>query len=200
MRAEGATAPEARAHACAGLLAVHSQPSHSLANERFAQFAAEGSHQALAEAFDLVAPELLRTASVLTRRAEEAAELVQDTFVAAIESRHRFEPGRSLVPWLVGILSNLHRYRSRAQARQIDPAQLTAPSEPEPSVLVDRKLVRETIERGIDLLPLTYREVVALHLRDGKRPEEIAQALERPAGRVRTQLWRGLRLLRDALP
>lgn len=194
------TRTDARALARAGLLEVRLQHSDSLASERFAQFAAEGSHKALAEAFDLVAPELLRTARLLTRRAEEAAELVQDTFVSAIESRHRFEPGRSLVPWLVGILYNLHRHRSRARSRQIDWARLTAQSESEPSVLVDRQLVRATIDRGIDLLPPTYREVVALHLRDGKRPEEIAQALERPAGRIRTQLWRGLRLLRDTLP
>ncbi|MGE3172346.1 MAG: sigma-70 family RNA polymerase sigma factor [Planctomycetota bacterium] len=180
------------------------QPSREfdahLAHVHFTRFAMDGSTEDLADALQMVAPELLRSAHALTRSAHDAADLVQDTFVAAIKSRRGFATSRPFVPWIVGIMQNLHRYRRRARARRLDPDRLMQADEHDPLVLVDHKLIHEQVVSAIAALPATYREVVALHLRDGLRPEEIAGVLDRRPGQVRTQLWRGLRQLRDRLP
>src|ERR1700752_4080069 len=62
-------------------------------------------------------PALRRYARALTRDAELADDLVQDTLVRALRSEHLFHGG-DLRSWLYTILTNLNRNRLRALARR----------------------------------------------------------------------------------
>jgi DNA-directed RNA polymerase specialized sigma24 family protein len=72
----------------------------------FARFRDAHDLDALAEVFDRTAPRLLDVARHLARGRGEAEDLVQATFLAALEHPERFDEGRELVPWLLGILAN----------------------------------------------------------------------------------------------
>jgi DNA-directed RNA polymerase specialized sigma24 family protein len=61
---------------------------------------------ALAEVFDAVSAELLRVARHVAGRGIDPEDLVQSTFLAAIERADTFDVERPLVPWLMGILIN----------------------------------------------------------------------------------------------
>jgi DNA-directed RNA polymerase specialized sigma24 family protein len=56
--------------------------------------------------YDRLAPELLRVALHLVRDAAEAEDVLQATFVSAIERAEKFDPQERVMPWLVGILGN----------------------------------------------------------------------------------------------
>ncbi len=58
-------------------------------------------------------PALRRYARALTRSAENADDLVQDTLVRALRSQHLFHGG-DMRSWLYTILTNLNRNRLRA--------------------------------------------------------------------------------------
>src|SRR5437899_12499952 len=62
-------------------------------------------------------PALRRYARALTRNAELADDLVQDTLVRALRSEHLFHGGE-LRSWLYTILTNLNRNRLRTLARR----------------------------------------------------------------------------------
>src|SRR5215831_20678080 len=62
-------------------------------------------------------PALRRYARALTRDAEVADDLVQDTLVRALRSEHLFHGG-DLRAWLYTILTNLNRNRLRSLARR----------------------------------------------------------------------------------
>src|SRR5690348_3535446 len=62
-------------------------------------------------------PALRRYARALTRDAETADELVQDTLVRALRSEHLFHGG-DIRSWLYTILTNLNRNRLRSLARR----------------------------------------------------------------------------------
>src|SRR5262247_4222339 len=62
-------------------------------------------------------PALRRYARALTRDAEIADDLVQDTLVRALRSEHLFHGG-DIRSWLYTILTNLNRNRLRALARR----------------------------------------------------------------------------------
>src|SRR4051812_35967690 len=62
-------------------------------------------------------PALRRYARALTRNAELADDLVQDTLVRALRSQHLFHGGE-LRSWLYTILTNLNRNRLRSLARR----------------------------------------------------------------------------------
>ena len=83
----------------------------------FARFASQGDVDALSEVFDRTAPALLRLSVQICGREAEAEDLLQATFLVAIEKARAFDPARSLTAWLVGILQKQGKsLRQRGQA------------------------------------------------------------------------------------
>src|SRR5919204_6621571 len=60
---------------------------------------------------------LYGTALRLTRRAQDAEDLVQDTYLKAFRSAHQFERGTNLKAWLFTILHNTYRNMRRHDFR-----------------------------------------------------------------------------------
>ncbi|HZN39587.1 MAG TPA: sigma factor, partial [Planctomycetota bacterium] len=75
----------------------------------FLHFCRTGSARSLGKVFDRTAPELLRVAIYLSGNRADADDLVQRTFLTAIESRASHDRARRAMPWLLGILANLAR-------------------------------------------------------------------------------------------
>src|SRR5690606_26639312 len=90
-------------------------PVNSLDRD-FACFVRTGEPAALGRVYDATASELLALATRLVGHPVEAEDLVQATFVAAIESANSFALGSRVMPWLVGILNN--RVRQFRQTRE----------------------------------------------------------------------------------
>src|SRR6202049_4852313 len=81
-----------------------------------------GGLSGFAKDLEATIPALRRYARALTRDAEIADDLVQDTLVRALRSQHLFHGG-DMRSWLYTILTNLNRNRLRSLARR--PALLT---------------------------------------------------------------------------
>lgn len=166
----------------------------------FERFRRQRDASSLARVFDRTAPALLRLAWHLSRDRHVAEDLVQQTFLSAIENADRWDRQRRLFPWLVGILTNRARLHQRAQRRAPDVERLTGhPAEQPPDAAAAREL-EAAVEQAITELGDTYRPVLHLHLFHGLNAKQIAAALGRPPGSVRTQLVRGLERLRRTLP
>lgn len=159
-----------------------------------------GDTRALAGVFDRTAPELWRVARYLSRSRNEADDLVQTTFLAAMQSAARWRPEQPLVPWLLGILANHVRMARRRQRREVPAAALVSRGPEDPVVAAEHEELRELLRRRIEELPETYRTVLVLQLEHGMTAAEVAHATGRPRATVRSQLHRGLELLRRALP
>src|ERR671932_1855903 len=59
-----------------------------------------------------------RTAMLITRNAAEAEEAAQDGFVKAWSALERFRLGQPFRPWLLAIVANEARNRSRSAVRR----------------------------------------------------------------------------------
>jgi len=166
----------------------------------FLRFCRDGDVQALGELFDRTAPALLRLALHLSRDPAAAEDLLQSTFLRAIEVRGEWDRDRPLLPWLCGILQNRARHDRWQKGRVPDPARMPAAVPIDPARAAERSEFDAAVDAAIAELPELYRPVLRLHLAYGHQPAEIAHALERPPGTVRSQLARGLDLLRKLLP
>jgi RNA polymerase sigma factor (sigma-70 family) len=169
----------------------------------FLRFREQGDVAALGALFDGLAVELFRLALFLAPNASDAEDLVQGTFLSAIESAHAYDESRPLRPWLTGILANLARRRRRDHNRDRPseiPDGLAATADVDTTGPAERAEIRECFAEAMRCLPQTYRQVLTLHLQEGMTARRIGEVLERPAGTVRSQVVRGLELLRKAMP
>ncbi|MFK7743389.1 MAG: sigma-70 family RNA polymerase sigma factor, partial [Planctomycetota bacterium] len=176
------------------------------ADRQFESFAKRGDITAFGKVYDATAAKLMKIAARLVRDAGEAEELVQQTFIAAIEAAESFEAGRRVEPWLAGILSNrIKRWRQTRRAVGGDEgvasdASRSAPDTDDPAQQAAAHELRATLHERIDALTEPYRSVAALHLLNGLDPADVAYALDRAPATVRSQLMRAKRQLRAALP
>ncbi len=157
--------------------------------------------------------QLYKTAVRLARSAEDAEDLVQETYLKAYRHYSSFRPGTNLKAWLFKILKNtfINEYRRRKQVPpQVDFADLeetfesvlvtadrATPRTPEDE-LVDGALDSE-VRRALTGLPHNYKVVVLLADIEGCAYKEIADILAIPVGTVMSRLYRGRRLLERAL-
>lgn len=166
----------------------------------FASFSSEGNLDALAEVFDRVAPDLERLARKLTPDRNRAADLVQATFLTALERPATFEAGRALRPWLLGILVHRASAERRLAARSIEPDRLTQREVETPLAALDASEFRAAVSSAIDELPANLRVVLEGRLLDDREASELAEELEISCGALRVRLHRGLERLRSILP
>ena len=153
---------------------------------------------------------LYGTALRLTRNADRAQDLVQDTYLKAIRSERQFAAGTNLKAWLYTILHNTWRNRQRDGARarvEIDSEAVERSAEranidrrqETPESLLMRDSLNADLQSALDGLAETFREVVWLRDVDELTYQEIADVLEIPIGTVMSRLSRGRKQLYEAL-
>src|SRR5262245_61052940 len=173
-------------------------PRSPQADAAWRRFRRSGDPAAIADLFDLAAGDLHRTALHLVGDDATAHDLVQTTFLAALEQR-TFDDARAVLPWLFGILRNQAALVHRRRARAFDRERINEPAADPAAQAADRETLAE-VERALAQLPDAQQPVVRLHLLHGVDAAAIARSLQRPGGTVRTQLVRGLAKLRQLLP
>ncbi|MCU0862520.1 MAG: sigma-70 family RNA polymerase sigma factor [Planctomycetes bacterium] len=166
----------------------------------FQQFCRSRDPAALGAVFDACADDLFGLALHLTRDHTMAEDVLQATFVCAIERAGSWQPNRPLRPWLLGILHREVKVARRRSRRAPDATRVAVARDDGPETVVLAAEVRDAVQRAIVELPEPYRAVLDLHLVQTLPPTAIALRLQRSSGSVRTQLWRGLELLRQRLP
>lgn len=160
-----------------------------------------GDRAAFRELFRRYAGLLLALLSNHLAVREDAADLVQQTFLQLHRARHDFDPARKLRPWLVTIAMNLRREQARRRARRPEmlartDAPLERPSEASDADGLESALA---LRQAVARLPEEQREVIELHWFTGLPFEEVAKiiGISLPATRVRAH--RGYVRLRKAL-
>jgi RNA polymerase sigma-70 factor (ECF subfamily) len=125
---------------------------------------------------------------LLTHR-HDAEDVTQEVFLRIFRSLRRWDSSRPLKPWIVGITVNRCRTWLAQRGRRpevIDYLQDTAPARPADD---SAELVSE-IQAALAELRPEYREVFVLFHEQGQPYEEIAVALGRPVGTIKTWLHR----------
>ncbi|MBI4474786.1 MAG: sigma-70 family RNA polymerase sigma factor [Acidobacteria bacterium] len=142
--------------------------------------------------------DLYRTAAHLLRDRTEAHDLVQNTYLQAWKSFHRFEPGTNCRAWLFKILFNEIRHHRRrwfntktVQEGETPLAETLAFEPPIPEHIRD-----EEILAALDEIPEEFREVVLMADVHEFAYKEIAETLNIPVGTVMSRLSRGRKHLR----
>lgn len=153
---------------------------------------------------DRLYPTILRLAGC----AEDAHDLLQDTFLRAYQKLARFQGDSSFYTWVYRIAVNLalsDRRRRKGPTRVaasgggsvLDPPD--DPSHTDPSGPMERAERDAQVQAALNALQPDHRAVVVMKDLDGFRYEEIAEMLDIPVGTVRSRLHRARTELKQRL-
>ena len=142
---------------------------------------------------------------------EDVLDLTQETFIKAYNALDTFQEGYSFSSWIYRIASNncidfLRKKRFQTvsldqplfdsdDANYFDVEDVT--SRPDNNYLAEER--REIINKAIEELPDSYKEIIKLRHEDDLDYTEIANELNMPIGTVKAHLFRARKLLLHSL-
>ena len=153
--------------------------------------------ESLRQEIAALTPRLRRYATVLTRDAVAADDLVQDCLTRALGKLSLWEEGTDLRAWLFTILYHQHVTFARRHARHV--ACIKSQKNSAGPTLAPTQAVRlelRDLERALALLPEEQRSVILLVGLEGMGYEEAASVVNLPVGTVRSRVSRGRETLR----
>jgi RNA polymerase sigma-70 factor (ECF subfamily) len=125
---------------------------------------------------------------LLTHR-HDAEDVTQEVLVRICRSLKRWDSSRPLKPWIVGITVNRCRTWLAQRSRRPELVDYLQDTVPAPKSDDSAELLIE-IRAALQELRPEYREVFILFHESGQPYEEIAEALDRPVGTIKTWLHR----------
>jgi len=175
--------------------------------ELAARVVRDGDEEAFRGLFDRHSPRLLRFAMRLTAGAALAEDVVQETWLRAVQRLDRFGWRSSLSTWLQGIAINVARELLRARGR-VEASEVTSraagvavggPRDPRRGAEHRDLTDRIDLERALVRLPEGRRMVVVLHDLYGYKHAEVAESLGIAVGTSKSQLHAARRELEALL-
>ena len=142
---------------------------------------------------------------------EDALDISQESFLKAFHSLRSFRGDSKFSVWLYRIVSNtcLDFLRERKRRTEVplvrgddegEAEQTEIPDESlAPEALLERKLTREALRRGLESLPEDQRKILLLREIEGFSYEEIADILSLESGTVKSRIFRARKKLCDFL-
>lgn len=164
--------------------------------------ASEGDEEAFGMLCAAHRPTLASLALRMLRHPDDAHDAVQEALVKAFRNLRDFDPDRPLRPWLCRICANCCVDAVRSRRRDGE------------SLDVHEEMLRETV--GVDVraegsiqqgqildaiarLPEKYRRIILMRHFRHMDVNEIALALDRPEGTIKSWLFRARALLKKDL-
>ena len=142
---------------------------------------------------------------------EDALDVSQESFLKAYHALGNFRGESKFSVWLYRIVSNTCLDFLRERKRRAEVSLSVEDDEGEagereigdeslsPERLYERKLTRETVQRGLLSLPEDQREILLLREIQGMSYEEIGRVLSLESGTVKSRIFRARRKLCEFL-
>ena len=143
----------------------------------------------------------------MTGSPEDAEDMAQEAFIKAYNSLPSFRGDSKFSVWLYRIVSNVCLDFLRKKNRRItvslsaedddgEDVQLDLPDMSQsPEELLEKKLTRESVQRGLASLPPDARQILLLREIQGLSYEEIGETLGLEPGTVKSRIFRARKKL-----
>lgn len=147
----------------------------------------------------------------LTLDADDAKDLLQDTYLKAFRFIDSFQQGTNAKAWLFRILKNsfINDYRKKSkEPSKVDYQEVESYYNSEevdrqitPDLRVEalNNMIGDEISNALNALDVDFRTVIILCDLEGFKYEEMAKILDIPIGTVRSRLHRARNLLKEKL-
>jgi RNA polymerase sigma-70 factor, ECF subfamily len=178
-------------------LSVNSTPDAELIEQILS-----GRRELYAELVGRYQEMLYRFALGMVRDPDQAADLVQDTFVKAFASLHSCRDRENFRAWIFRILRNRCTDHLRTPARRsvsLEAHEKSLFARDEADAFLEQREVRAAVDRALLTLPETQREAFLLKHVENLSYEEMAEVLETGVSSLKMRVMRAREALREAL-
>jgi RNA polymerase sigma-70 factor (ECF subfamily) len=193
------------------------EPALSFQDQQTLSQLKRGNYAAMEQVVHRYQDRLYVTVLRMVNHPEDAADLVQETFVRAMQNIARFEGKSTLYTWLFRIAINLAlshrragRYRTAVSLdgapaadddaqvnRQAARLRLAQETEPDPAQSAQERMDYESLVGALARLEPDFRAVIVLRDIEECDYEQMAQILEVPVGTIKSRLFRARSALRE---
>lgn len=147
----------------------------------------------------------------LAASAQDAEDILQETFVSAYVSLENYPPQRiqtlKLQAWLYRILLNVYTHHARGAQLHLVPLtseeslafDIADRDDERPDIVFEQQERRLELEALVARLPERYRVAVTCYYFEQLSYQEIADLLDQPVGTVKSTISRGIRHLSTML-
>lgn len=171
-----------------------------MTEERLLQQARTLDPQALAQIYDQFSPGVYRYALRLLGDQDLAEDCLAETFTRLLEALHRRRgPRHHLQAYLYRIAHNWIVDRFRSGLPDLELSDTMASEVESPELDAARHLRRMEIRAALRALTPEQSQVIALKYLEGWENAEIAQAMRKPVGAIKSLQHRALAALRKRL-
>ena len=160
-----------------------------------------GNREAFRHLVDSYKDVLYGTAYLMTGNAALSEDHVQEAFLSAWRGISGFRNGHPVKPWLVRILVNTVTAQRRRRSLPIDPLESAEVQSgvDDPAEMAESSESRLRVREAISGLSEEHNTVVTLRFFAGLTIPQVAQALGRREGTIKSRLHRALQQLRGEL-
>jgi len=142
---------------------------------------------------------------------EDAADLVQETYLKAYRFIDKYDEGTNAKAWLFKILKNayINQYRKKSKRpKKVDFEEIISYQDNDDASISSYNDLREElfenmmgdeVTNAINSLPIDFRTVILLCDVESFTYEEISKIIDVPIGTVRSRLFRARNMLKEKL-
>lgn len=174
-----------------------------------------GQADAITRLVERYSPRLYRYLVRLLDDPALAEDILQETWLRAMERLEQYDRRRPFVAWLFAVgrhrAIDALRQRARltrslghpvepletAEGERLDPIEQVAAPAPSPLEQMSTHELERRVADAFSRLPRHYREVLTLRFQEELSLEEVARLLGLPLSTIKTRVQRGLVLLRQ---
>jgi RNA polymerase sigma factor (sigma-70 family) len=160
---------------------------------------AAGEEGAINECYSALGPMVLGYLRRFVPR-DEAEDVLQRVFYEVWRNRDRYDPGRSLEAWVLGIARKRAIDQLRRRHANVVPLEeLRDIAGDDGRELAERYARATEVRAALERLPAEQREALTLAYFGDLTQTQVAERLGVPLGTVKARTFRGLRRLADIL-
>lgn len=163
--------------------------------------ARSGDREAFGELVERYQRAAYAVALSVTARPQDAEDVVQESFLVALQRLEDCRKPERFGGWLLTIVRNRSRNLMRNENLRVteEIPVSTQTNEPGPAKQVEINALRERLQEALKVLSDVQREVILLYDLEGWKHGEIAERLGIPVGTVRSHLHFARKALREEL-
>jgi RNA polymerase sigma-70 factor (ECF subfamily) len=133
---------------------------------------------------------------------EEANDLAQDVFVKVYKNLEKYYPDFKFSTWVIRITTNHvidYRRKKKQETVSFEEVDYDIASEDSPERAYIEKERKEKLNDVVSDLPDMYKIPIVLYHQQGLSYQEIADIIDEPLSKVKNRIFRGRKMLKDAL-